>query len=306
VLPRLAVGVVACLLIALSGCSSGEASSSNGAPAGPGPVKLRSAVVYGQGRVGVPQAGDLDLLLDLYLPTGGGEQRPAVVLVHGGGFIQQSRSDVGIVQMARALAARGIVAASIDYRLLDTRPEPSPRVAALIDAVPAVPTAPAQVAAIEDTLTAIDYLREHAKRWRVDPDRIGLIGSSAGAFTVDAVAYALDDHDIAAPEVAFVGSLWGGLILAAPGGSEAQPVDQVEAGEAALFAVHGDADSTVPVAQSDVLVAAADAAGIPNEYHRIPRGGHGYLPSGFVDRLVAGNQTAFDRLLAFAEARLEA
>jgi acetyl esterase/lipase len=162
------------------------------------------------------------------------------------------------------------------------------------------------VAAVDDTLTAIDYLRARADELRIDPDRLGLIGSSAGAFTVDAVAYALDDHGITPPPVRFVGSLWGGIVVAAPGGSEAQPVDQVERGEPALFAVHGDEDATVPVKQSDRLTARARSAGIATEYHRIPGGGHGYIPSGFGSTPVEGKQTAFDRLLAFADSQLRA
>jgi acetyl esterase/lipase len=300
-----------CLAIVLAACSSGDDSTSGSrpptSPATRAPrqeVTVRRGVVYGRGTVGVPQAGQADLHLDLYEPAGGGTKRPVVVLVHGGGFVEHSREDVGLVPVAMALAGRGIVAASIDYRLQGTEPEPSARVAALRGEVSDTETAPAQVAAIDDTLTAVDYLHDHAAELRIDPDRLGLVGSSAGGFTVDAVAYALDDHDVARPPVRFVASLWGGLVVAAPGGPEAQPVDQVDEREPALFAVHGDADTIVPVTLSDDLVARAEAAGLPTEYHRIRGGGHGPFLSGFFDRPVRRGETPSDRLVAFARAQL--
>ena len=111
------------------------------------------------------------------------------------------------------------------------------------------------------------------------------------------MAYTLDDHGVKAPAVAFVASLWGGLL--APGGAR-----QLERGEAALFAVHGDADATVPVELDDQLVARARRVRVRTEYHRIPGGAHGYAGSGFFTRAVVGDQTPFDRLLRFARAEL--
>jgi acetyl esterase/lipase len=300
---------LACGLVVATGACSGDGgdAGSGTVPRARAGVEERTGIVYGHGTVGAPDAGPTDLLLDLYEPKGDeARRRPVVVLVHGGGFMLQSRADAGLVHLARALARRGIVAVSIDYRLQPTEPVPSARVAALSGAVPATRVAPATLAAIDDTLTAIEYLGAHAEDLRIDPDRLGLIGSSAGAFTVDAVAFALDDHGITRPAVRFVASLWGGLIVAAPGGSQTRPVDQVEPGEPALFAVHGDEDGTVPVRQSDDLTARAERVGITTEYHRIPGGGHGHIPSGFSSAPVAGEQTAFDRLLAFAEAQLAA
>ncbi len=74
----------------------------------------------------------------------------------------------------------------------------------------------------------------------------------------------------------------------------------LEAGEAALFAVHGDADPTVPVRLSDELVARAEEVGVPCEYHRIPGGAHGYEGARFFTEPVDGDDTPYDRLLAFA------
>lgn len=272
------------------------------APAAAAGVTVTSAVQYATAEVGAPRPGRAPLLLDLYEPPGQATRaRPVVVLIHGGGFVQQSRTDAGIVRMARGLAARGIVAASIDYRLVGQAPVPSRRVAPIAAALPQRAFFSGVAAAIDDTLTAIDYLHANARRLNVDPRRLGLVGSSAGAITADHVAYALDDHGVARPTIRFVGSLWGGMLLPPPTGrSDARPPLQLDRGEAALFAVHGAADRRLPVGLSDDLVARARQQGVRTVYDRMPGADHGYAPSGFFTATVAGGQTPFERLLAFA------
>src|SRR5262245_12142321 len=228
-------------VVAAAACGGGAGAGSPRAASAGGDdgVQVTSGVVYGTGEVG-PARGRVDLLLDLYAPTGRSPSpRPVVVLIHGGGFTKQSRRDEGIVRIARGLAAEGVAAAAIDYRLIPRSPVPSPRVAPL-----GLPLGPA--AAVDDTLTAIAYLRTHAKNLGIDPDRMGVAGSSAGAVTADHVAYTLDDHGIAPPHLRFAGSLWGGIFAPAPTRG-ADPVTQLGKGEPALFAVHGDADPVVPV-----------------------------------------------------------
>jgi acetyl esterase/lipase len=263
-------------------------------------VRVRDGVVYGHARVGAPTARSVPLVLDLYRPGRRARaRRPVVVLIHGGGYAHGNRKERGLVRIARALATRGIVAASIDYRLVGSRPQPSRRVRPLVDALPASRFSRAEAAAADDTLTAIGFLRRHAARLGIDPARVGLAGSSAGATTADDVAYSLDDHGIAAPRIRFVGDLWGGIFVDAPDPGDPTAV-QLDHGEAALFCVHGAADPIVPVVLDDELVARARAQHVRHEYHRVPGGGHGYGGTGFFTRRVAGRRTAFDRLLRFA------
>jgi fermentation-respiration switch protein FrsA (DUF1100 family) len=101
------------------------------------------------------------------------------------------------------------------------------------------------------------------------------------------VAYALDDLGIDAPRIRFVGDLWGGIFIPL---DLAAAATQLDDGEAALFAVHGGADPTVPVQLDDWLVAEARR-----------EGGHGFQATGFFTREVTAGQTAFDRMLAFAD-----
>ena len=263
-------------------------------------VKVTTGIVFGQGQVTRPQPGSADLLLDLYEPiTKAKRRRPAVVLIHGGGFTGGSRTSADLDRVARGLAEQGTVVANIDYRVGPQGPVPSARVAAVTAAVPNVPIFVAQVAAVDDTLTALDWLLDHARELRIKRNKLGLVGSSAGAITADHVAYALDEYGVEVPRIRFVGDLWGGIFFDI--GAEAA---QLEKGEARLFAVHGTADPTVPVFLDDRLVARAQAVGVPVEYHRVEGAGHGFAATGFFTREVRPGQTAFDRLLRFARRAL--
>jgi dienelactone hydrolase len=297
--------VVFVVLVVLAAIPATAAAKGPDAQAAGESVEVQRGVVYGRARIGSPSARSFALRLDLYQPARRSRaRRPVVVLIHGGGFVGGSRSDGGIVRTARGLAADGAVVASIDYRLLGQAPVPSRRVARLADGAPPAPLFTAMVAAVDDTLTATDYLRENARRLHIDTGRLGIAGSSAGAVTANHVAYILDDYRIARPRVRFVGSLWGGVILPPPPGRGGPGAAMLERGEAALFAVHGDADPTVPVALDDQLVARAKAQRVRNEYHRIAGGTHGYAGARFFTEPVVGRQTSFDRLRLFARSTL--
>jgi acetyl esterase/lipase len=127
------------------------------APAGLGaqenrrPVQIESDLVYGKG-------GTTDLKLDLAMPKDGDGPFPALVCIHGGAWRGGNRQQLG--QTIEVLAGRGYVAVTVSYRL-----------------APAA-TFPAQ---IEDCKAAVRWLRANAKKYKVDPERIGAMGYSAGA-----------------------------------------------------------------------------------------------------------------------------
>ena len=119
-------------------------------------VRMETGVCYGRG-------GDTDLLLDLAMPTAAPGPHPAIVFVHSGGWYTGNREQYH--SEIREAAARGYVAATISYRLTGTTvDQPANRF-------------PAQ---IEDVKCAIRWLRSHAELYHIDPDHIGIKGSSAG------------------------------------------------------------------------------------------------------------------------------
>ena len=95
--------------------------------------------------------------LDLYIPEGPGPFG-VVVLVHGGGFFTGDKS--GVATSAEFLVTEGFAAASVNYRLSGEATFP---------------------AAVHDVKAAVRFLRAHADQYRLDPDRVGSWGESAGA-----------------------------------------------------------------------------------------------------------------------------
>jgi len=106
--------------------------------------------------------------LDVYAPTVApkGAGRPAVLVIHGGGFVGGVREQMAA--LGRELAARGLVAFNIDYRL-------GPR-----------STFPA---GIEDVRCALRFIGAHAREYGADPTRIGVTGESAGGYLSAMAAY---------------------------------------------------------------------------------------------------------------------
>lgn len=103
------------------------------------------------------EVGGEELALDAYVQQGG-ETRPAVLVLHGGGWTHGSRVTY-ISQFLEMLAKAGFNWFSIDYRLAPRHPLP---------------------AALEDVRAALQFVRCNAARFRIDPERIALLGDDAG------------------------------------------------------------------------------------------------------------------------------
>lgn len=106
-----------------------------------------------------------NLLLDAYIPRDGRRSRPAIVLVHGGGWEVGDKS--GPEPYARALAAQGFAAFSISYSLDSQFPWPDE---------------------FEDVRQSVRWLQENAARFGIDVERMGMLGGSAGAHLAMLVA----------------------------------------------------------------------------------------------------------------------
>lgn len=119
-------------------------------------IKQISGVVYEQ----VPSRGyeNVAMKMDILKPQSK-TPLPAIVYVTGGGFINANK-DNGI-QLRMHLAEAGYVVASIEYRVAPTAVFPQP---------------------LEDVKASIRYLRANANKFNIDPDRIGIVGGSAGGY----------------------------------------------------------------------------------------------------------------------------
>ncbi len=267
-------------------------------------VQTTMAIEYGVGEVMSPTPGEKVLLLDLYEPIGAaatGGLSPAVILIHGGGFVDGSRQEPTLVNIAQAMAARGYVAISIDYRLGPDVPIPSARVSPILVALagdaPPEGVDLAKTAAIDDGLTAVDWLIANAGSLNIDPSQIGLVGTSAGAVNVVHLGYILNNYGVAAQPFTFVVDLWGGSTI--PDDDRVAAANHLESGEPPLFVVHGTADTQVDFELSELLVARAAEQQVPYEFYPIQDGGH--VINLFANTTEAG-VTLFDQILNWTSA----
>ncbi|MBD3672433.1 MAG: SMP-30/gluconolactonase/LRE family protein [Planctomycetaceae bacterium] len=116
------------------------------------------------------QYGDRRLLADIFSPSHPESDLPAVVVVHGGGWLKGDKTKFRA--LAIDLAKRGYVTMAIEYRLGGEAKFP---------------------AAIYDCNAAVRYLRAHADEWHIDPSKIGAVGGSAGGHLVGLMA---TGHDL--------------------------------------------------------------------------------------------------------------
>ena len=184
---RLLLPMVAVLVMVAAGCDW-----PNFKPPGDAPVRYRdqifnavtvtSDVTYGSAVNLENQT--ITLKLDVYRPTGDTvTSRPAIVWVHGGSFCCGNKTSPEIVDEATTFSKKGYLNVSIDYRL------ESPGCAGnRSNCIPAIQEAAA------DAQTAVRFLRTNAATYGVDPDRIAIGGSSAGAITALNVGYSSSEH----------------------------------------------------------------------------------------------------------------
>jgi acetyl esterase/lipase len=195
--------------------------------------------------------------LTLYSPDSGAATKTAVIICPGGGFRYLSIDNEG-GDVARRLSSFGVTAIVLKYRVMrtgDTDESDAAKMAERRKTV--IPLA------IADGQQAVRVVRAHAAEWGISPDRIGILGFSAGGYVTAAVAL---QHD-AKNRPNFVASMYPGT-----------PEDVTPAADAPpLFLVHADDDKTVsPMENSIRLYEAWKKAGLSAELHIYSQGGHGF------------------------------
>lgn len=270
----LTVGMVALLLV-LTGCDLRPI-------AGDAPLRYRDPVftsvaktsdlVYGHA-IKRDTGLQVDLKFDLYKPSGdSATSRPLVIWIHGGSFVSGNRTSPEIVDQINYFTVRGYVNASISYRLSATG-------CTRVD----VECLKAIVDATEDGQAAVRYFRANAASLGIDPDRIAVAGTSAGAITALRVGYRVPAAETSgtpgvSSEVRGAVALSGAVIT----DSEVGP------GDAPALLYHGTADPLVPYAWAKSTADAANAAGVPA--YLITWTGDGHVPyAAHRDQILAGN-----------------
>ena len=269
--PRRSVCVLACLLAL--GAATSPVAASAGEPATPGARVERDVPYLEAGRA---ETGDL------YLPSGGapGERRPAVLIIHGGGWTGGDKHNAREINIGTNLAAHGYVALSINYALATSRHVTWPQ-------------------NLHDCKTAVRWLRKNADRFQIDTNHIGVIGGSAGGHLAAmlAVTGPADHLDPTQPygefscavqcAVDFYGpaDLARHRDLAMLGKTRGQdlsiyraasPITYADRRNPPILIVHGTADKTVNVNQSELFAAALEAAGAPHQLVIVPGAGHSF------------------------------
>ena len=234
----------------------------------PATIAERKDVEYGR-------VGDRPLLLDLYSPKGLDKPAPGLIFIHGGGWRGGKRGDYRPYTIP--FAEKGYVVATISYRLVPEAVFP---------------------AAVEDAKCAVRWMRASAAELKVDPDRIAVIGGSAGGYLSLMVGYTAGDkrlegsggHQGVSSAVQAVVDLYGPTDFDTPIGRAsdtvrdflgkrfeddpdlyrfASPINHVDAKDPPTFVLQGTIDSTVPVEQSDMLVEKLKSLGVPHWYDRL-------------------------------------
>lgn len=228
--------------------------------------------------------------LDLYLPgEKGASKRPAVLIVHGGGWHGGDKGARREQNIGTNLAKAGYVCASINYVLAD-------RKALFTDNLRQV-----WPRNLQESMTAVRWLRAHAEKYHINPEKIGAIGGSAGGHLVAMLAYAgdgdgLDPQDGPYAEhscrIQAVVPLYGAYDLIAHAEDRklvkdlskadwelcrsASPVTYVDKGDPPSLLLHGTKDHLVPVRQSELLQAKLKKSGLRSELHIIPDAPHSF------------------------------
>ena len=237
------------------------------------------------------------LQLDIYKPKNLSAAAPLLVFIHGGGWRSGNRADYLVYLIA--FARKGYVTATVSYRFLKDAPYP---------------------ACAEDITDAVQWFYKNGGSYGYDPDRIALIGGSAGAHLALLVAYnwkkggtlpdtgadSVSPHSIKAvvdiygptdftTEFSRTNSTVTGFLAKSYKEApelyvEASPIHYLNKHNPPTMILHGTSDQIVPISQSDLLKSRLDSLGVPNVYYKVPFWPH--------------TMDAIERVNVYAEAKM--
>jgi acetyl esterase/lipase len=226
-------------------------------------------------------ASDMDIKMDIYMPPKSNKPTPIIMVMHGGAWAKGSKETIGGFG---PFFKAGFAIANIDYRMVQVAKAP---------------------AAVEDTRRALIYLIKNAAALNIDPNKIVVIGTSAGShlalmagllgndhrFDTDCpgvdnikVAAIIDKYGIAdvwdwgyGPNIrsSSAGKWLGDHAKDKPFAMTVSPVSYVTKDSPPTMIVHGDADDHVPYQQSVDLHQKFLKLGVKTEFITVEGGKHG-------------------------------
>ena len=286
-------------LIVLAVLASGFSSSQT-----PAPPKMPDDVIH-EADIEYSNVGQR-VAMDIVRPRAAStELRPAILMVHGGGFRGGNRQSY--LPLAARLAERGYVVATASYRLAPRHQFP---------------------AAVEDIKAAVRFLRANAVRFGIDPEKIGAMGGSAGGHLVLMLAFTggLAEFEGSGPNRDFSSKVQCVVNYYGPsdftqsysksvdaaqvlpqflGGDldhnrlihqRASPLNWITPAAAPVLSIHGTQDTYVAYEHSVWVTERLLAAGVPTELETIPGAGHGFKGAD-AERADARAFEYFDRML---------
>jgi acetyl esterase len=229
------------------------------------------------------RAGKVSLRFDAHIPNGPGPFA-AVILVHGGAWVKGDRTN-NVQPLFQPLSDAGFAWFSISYRLAgDVARNP-------VGAAMQLGTAES------DVRKAVAFVKDHAAEYRVNPNKIALLGESAGGQLAAMAALRPDIDSAVEGVVAFYtpsdlatlartssmipdgvrdavkGTLFDDLLMA--GLTEFSPINAVSASAPPFLLIHGTDDNVVPFAQSERFCDKLRASNVACELYAVKGGGHG-------------------------------
>ncbi len=236
-------------------------------------------------------ADGYELTLDIAYSNDSDSLVPAIVHIHGGAWRNGRKSAGRALEFAR----QGLVGVSINYRLSGVALFP---------------------AGVFDCKRAIRWVRAHAAKYGIDPERIGVVGGSAGGHLAALLGTSGDDPYLEGHEgyleqssrvqavvdhygaVDFLRmedapgrmrhltpdspeSLWlGRTVTEVPDLARmANPITYIDSADPPMLIIHGENDGIVIIEQSEYLYEALRAAGVESEFIRVANADHGYRPT---------------------------
>lgn len=217
------------------------------------------------------------LQLDFYRAKGIADGAPLVVFLHGGGWVKGHRSDM--LPLIIDFSRRGYITATVSYRL---GPYPN---------------------CVYDVSDAVTWLYEHGDTYGYDPDRIALVGASAGAHLAMMAAYRwkekINPDTVSAPRrIKAVINIFGPVDLTTDFATrqplansfigrpfaeapevwkEASPIQYVDKAAPPTMIIQGTSDELVPNDQADILKEKLNSVGVPCVDYRFPLWPHAMI-----------------------------